>query len=116
MTFLLKLANELSPEHLKYQSPSKVKRKLFDDRPLHKLIDNEVPTKQTVYLMTTMNFTKRAELVSASSDLAGEIGLRCGRLLSVANAMLIITKHIDFYAADQVEAKNTSGEQVEAEQ
>ena len=30
--------------------------------------------------------------------------------------MLIITKHIDFHAADQVEAKHTSGEQVEAEQ
>ena len=66
--------------------------------------------------MTTMNFNRRAKLVSASSDLAGEIGLRCGRLLSVANAMLIITKHIDFCSADQVEAKHTSGEQVEAEQ
>ena len=116
MTLLLKLANELSPERLKYQSPSEDKRKLFDDRPLHKLIDNQILTKQTVYSMTTMNFNKRAKLVSASSDLAGEIGFRCGRLLSVANAMLIITKHIDFYAADQVEAKDTSGEQVETEQ
>ena len=81
-------------------------------------IDNKILTKQTVYLMTTMNFNKRAraKLVSASSNLAGEIGLRCGWLLSVANAMLIITKHIDFYAADQVEAKHTSGEEVEAEQ
>ena len=34
----------------------------------------------------------------------------------INNAMLIITKHIDFHAADQVEAKHTSGEQVEAEQ
>ena len=50
------------------------------------------------------------------SDLAGGLGLRCGRLLSVANAMLIITKHINFCCAVQVEAEHTSGEQVEAEQ
>ena len=35
-------------------------------------------------------------------DLVGGLALRCGRLLSVASAMLIITKHIDFSAAEQV--------------
>ena len=50
------------------------------------------------------------------SDLAGGLGLRCGRLLSVAKAMLIVRIHIDFCVADQVEAKHTSGEKVEAEQ
>ena len=50
------------------------------------------------------------------SDLVGGLGLRFGRLLSVANVMLIITKHIDFCSADQVEAEHTSGEQLKAEQ
>jgi len=30
------------------------------------------------------------------SELSGALALRCGRLLAVANAFLITTKHVDF--------------------
>ena len=36
------------------------------------------------------------------STLSGGLALRCGRLLAVANAFLIIAKHVDFTADEQV--------------
>ena len=37
------------------------------------------------------------------SNLSGNIALRCGRLLAVANAFLIIAKHVDFSAESRAE-------------
>ena len=35
------------------------------------------------------------------SNLSGNLALRCGRMLAVANAFLITAKHVDFSAEEQ---------------
>ena len=47
------------------------------------------------------------------SNLSGNLALRCGRLLAVANAFLITAKHVDFQGVDKV--GNAKQPQVNAE-
>ena len=42
------------------------------------------------------------------SSISGNIALRCGRLLAVANAFLITAKHVDFSASAQEEPRHPS--------
>jgi len=42
------------------------------------------------------------------SELSGGLGLRCGRLLAVANAFLITAKHVDFTADDETITEQSS--------
>ena len=50
---------------------------------------------------------------SELSSLAGNLGLRCGRLVAVANAVLITTKHI--CTAKKVEPRKQPGEEPDKE-
>ena len=54
------------------------------------------------------------------SELSGKLALRCGRILTVANAFLITAKHVDFssnsvpkeYSVDKAEQSSVNAEQL----
>ena len=49
------------------------------------------------------------------SNLSGNLALRCGRLLAVANAFLITAKHVDFSEPDHDEVTTAEQSSVNAE-
>ena len=59
-----------------------------------KALSLEVPIKDTEALQ---NELKNDYIITKElSNLSGNLALRCGRLLAVANAFLITAKHVDF--------------------
>ena len=46
------------------------------------------------------NELKNDYITKELSNLSGNLALRCGRLLAVANAFLITAKHVDFSAEE----------------
>ena len=64
-----------------------------------KALSLAVPIKDTEVLQKEL---KNDYIITKElSDLSGDLALRCGRLLAVANAFLITAKHVDFSAEEE---------------
>jgi len=63
-----------------------------------------VPIKDVEALQSDL---KKKVITKELSNVVGSLALQCGRLLMVANTVLITTKHVDFSSAKNVDFCST---------